>query len=60
MATMDEKIASLEAEIKRSRVDLENASTPQEKRVMREFITGARRILKRLVDQKAQNQGTLS
>jgi hypothetical protein len=57
---MDEKIASLEAEIKRSRVDLENASTPQEKRVMREFITGARRILKRLVDQKAQNQGTLS
>jgi hypothetical protein len=53
MATVQEKIASLEEEIAGYRVDLRNAITPEEISEIRGLIKSSRDTLNRLLDELA-------
>lgn len=59
MSTVDEEIAELKKIIKGYDDELKNASTMEEKRVLRELIIVSREMVIRLLDEKRASSGMI-
>ena len=62
MASLNEKISALEAKVEGYEVDLKNATTPEEKRLLLQIVNTRSETLNRLLDKErnARSQGKIS